>query len=126
MPRNTHSARGRTPLIFVIDDDHTHAQLLARRLGSMGFKARSSQVIPQIVTPDDILIIDFGVLVALEPVNQELASHAHLIVTTGSRNRATQVTAAQLGCSHVVIKPIDFEALVQALDQAHKRPRSAI
>jgi two-component system, response regulator RegA len=118
---NTDSANHR---VLLIDDDQVFVRVLARALGARGFSASSAhdagQALalarserPQFVVLDLKLGADNGL--KLIPELKAILPEVRILLLTGYASIATAVEAIKRGAHDYLAKPVDADAVAQAL-----------
>lgn len=107
--------------VLVVDDDERLGELTARGLRRLGYEAETSPS-PRRMRPGEVLIFDLGVLPSLGADEREELTHARPIVVTGAVDAGSRAAAADLNASDYLVKPVDMDALVAAINRRMGRP----
>lgn len=123
------------PRILCIEDDPGTRELLAEELAEAGFAPRFANNgragLDQLIRdPPDLVLCDidmpdlsgFDVLEALRG-RSDLIDTCPFVFLTAYGQRANQLRARRLGCDDYVVKPIDFELLIEIIRHRLNRRR---
>src|SRR5262249_15231245 len=123
----------RTPaLVAVIEDDDASRRALARLLRASGFdtalfeSAETFMAAPPSEPLCLILDVRLGGISGLD-LQHRLRSEGSaipIIVTTGQRDEATRHRATENGCTAFLWKPVDADALLDAIGSIERQPRA--
>jgi FixJ family two-component response regulator len=128
------SPSGKTPTVFVIDDDDALRVSIAELLRSAGVRAETFATAREFLSHErgdgpSCLVLDLQLagMNGLE-VQQELAragDSTPIIFLTGHGDVPTAVRAMKSGAVEFLAKPFDAESLLDAVQQALERDRTA-
>ena len=114
--------------VLIVEDDHDTAESMARLLGILGFVVEMARdgveaiALATCRTPDFVLLdiglsgID-GYQVARNLKQMETCQKTTLIAVTGSSRAEDRERSRQAGIDHHLVKPIDYEVLLDLLVQ---------
>lgn len=100
--------------VLIVDDDARLADVTARGLRRLGFDARSRPSVGKIKR-GEVLIIDLGLLDALDEAGLEAVRAARPIIVTGAADRASRARAESMGASDYLVKPVELDDLSAAI-----------
>ncbi len=118
------------PLIHVVDDDESLRTALLRLLGSAGYEARGYASTGEFLLhrPDDrpgCVLLDLRLPgpsgLELQAALQDHEIHLPVVFLTGHGDVASSVRAMKAGAVDFLTKPIQREALLDAIDRALER-----
>jgi FixJ family two-component response regulator len=119
--------------VVVVDDDHSFACALERRLRVSGFEIRTypsaeSFLAPTEFLPPDCLVLDIqlGGMSGLDLQRRlgELGIRIPIIFVTAYDSPAPRKEAELVGCSAFFLKPVPTRLLIDAIRSAVGRPAS--
>jgi len=119
--------------VLLIDDDEVFTRVLARALGARGFEVAvahdATQALAQVRTaPVEFAVLDLKLGadngLALIPELKTLRPHLRILLLTGYASIATAVEAIKRGADDYLAKPVDADAIVNALlaTQSSEKP----
>ncbi len=100
--------------VLVVDDDVRLAEITARGLRRLGFKADSSNELRPL-RAREILVFDLGMFPGLDASARKTVRGARPIVVTGATDPASRAVASSLDASDYLVKPIELEELAAAI-----------
>ena len=115
------------PKVLVIEDDEYSRDALAHLLTAEGYEADSasdgeSGLASAHATPPDVIVLDLNLpgidgkqVIQMIRCDEQLKELPILIVT-GDEDRAAQ-SAVDLGADGYLTKPVEFDALIRAIDR---------
>lgn len=102
--------------VLVLDDDERLAELTARGLRRLGFDAEPATAMRKL-RPGEVIVFDLSVASSLdEPARAALAA-ARPVVVSGASDPASRAVAEELGATEYLVKPVDVDALVTAIQR---------
>jgi CheY-like chemotaxis protein len=102
--------------VLVIDDDARLGELTARGLRRLGYDADSASALRDL-RPQEIVVVDLGLVPALDPSGRAALKAARPIVVTGATDPGSRSLAAGLNASDYLVKPVELEDLVKAISR---------
>jgi DNA-binding response OmpR family regulator len=108
--------------VLVVDDDSRLAEVTARGLRRLGFDAHASASLRGL-GPGEVLILDLGLIEGLEESQREEVKAARPIIVTGASDRASRAIAARLDASDYLVKPVDLQELLAAINRRTEEGR---
>lgn len=108
--------------VLVVDDDERLGELTARGLRRVGFDAESAARM-RALRPREILVLDLSLARSLTPEERDDVRRSQPIVVTGAVDGASRALADDLGASDYLVKPVDVEALVAAINRRRAEER---
>ncbi len=102
--------------VLVVDDDIRLAEVTAKGLRRLGFDARSSSSLRRLM-PGEVLIVDLGLLEALDDAGLEEVRAARPIIVTGATGRASRDLGERVDAGDYLVKPVDLQALRAAINR---------
>ena len=102
--------------VLVIDDDERLGELTARGLRRRGYDADASPNMRPLRT-HEVVVLDLGVSASLSGPDREALRAARPIVVTGSADPGSRALAEDLGATDYLVKPVDMEALIAAIER---------
>lgn len=118
--------------VLLIDDDEVFTRVLARALSARGFAAAVAHDAAQALAHVRAEPVQFAVLdlklgadngLALIPELKALRPGLRILLLTGYASIATAVEAIKRGADDYLAKPVDADAIVNALLAAHPADR---
>ena len=113
-----------TRTVLLVDDDPVFSRVLARALAQRGFMVAIAQDLQQgeesiAANPPDYAILDLNVngasgLKLIGPL-KDANAQCHILILTGYASIATAVDAIKLGAEQYLSKPVEVDAIVNAL-----------
>ena len=100
--------------VLIVDDDGRLAEITAKGLRRLGFDARASGSLRGWQSAE-ILVLDLGVLDALDEAELEQIRAARPIIVTGAADRASRALAERVNATDYLVKPVDLKELRAAL-----------
>lgn len=110
--------------LLLIEDEHSFANVLCRRLQKQGFETHHAAEVNQglelarAIKPD-YLILDMKVgetnSISVIPELRALLPHSRIILLTGYASIATAVDAIKQGADDYLAKPVDMKTLIPTL-----------
>jgi len=101
--------------VLIVDDDRRLGEITATRLRRLGFDARASGSLRGLKAAQ-ILVVDLGVLAALDQSDLEDVRAARPIIVTGATDRRSRELADSVDASDYLVKPVDLDALRAAIN----------
>jgi two-component system response regulator RegA len=117
--------------LLLVDDDVVFARVLARALGARGFRVHTAASIGDAtarITSGEGFYPDFAILdlnldgsSGLKLIGAVRRAHPHcrIVILTGYASVSTAVDAIKLGADQYLAKPIEVDAIVRSLVDAH-------
>ena len=109
--------------VLVVDDDERLGELTARGLRRRGYDAESS-VRMRALRPREVVVFDLSLSSSLSGDDRSALRAARPIVLTGATDPASRAIADDLGASNYLVKPVEIDELVAAINRrtAEARP----
>jgi CheY-like chemotaxis protein len=108
---------GRAPVrVVVMDDDRRLGDVTARGLRRLGYEAESTDGVRR-AQAGEVLVVDLGLLEGLATNVISEMRGARPIIVTGSSGRAARALADSVAASAYLVKPVDLEQLVAAIER---------
>jgi DNA-binding response OmpR family regulator len=102
--------------VLVIDDDERLGELTARGLRRRGYDADASPSLRPLRT-HEVVVLDLGVSASLSGPERDAVRAAHPIIVTGPADPSSRALAEDFGATDYLVKPVDIEALVAAIER---------
>jgi len=102
--------------VLIVDDDGRLAEITAKGLRRLGFDARASGSLRGLKAAE-IMVLDLGVLDALDEAELEQVRAARPIIVTGAADRQSRALGNSVDASDYLVKPVDLEALRAAINR---------
>ncbi len=102
--------------VLVVDDDARLAELTARGLRRLGYDADSTSSLKDL-RPKEIVVLDLGLVHALDQGARTALKAARPIVVTGATDPGSRALAASLDASDYLVKPVELDDLVKAISR---------
>jgi len=102
--------------VLIVDDDQRLAQITAKGLRRLGFDARASGSLRGLKAAE-IMVLDLGVLDALDEAELEQVRAARPIIVTGAADRQSRALGNSVDASDYLVKPVDLDALRAAINR---------
>jgi CheY-like chemotaxis protein len=109
-------AMGGRVRVLVVDDDERLAEITAKGLRRLGYRAEASASL-RTLQAGEVLVVDLGVLEGLGEAGVAALRPARPVVVTGAADRASRALAASADASDYLVKPVDLEELAAAIDR---------
>ena len=103
--------------VLVVDDDLRLAEVTARGLRRLGFDAHASGSLRS-VRSGEVLVVDLGILSALDEVGAERVRRARPVIVTGAGDAASRALGARFCPRDYLVKPVALEQLAAAINRA--------
>ena len=110
--------RGR---VLVVDDDTRLAEITARGLRRLGFKAQSAGRLSD-MKRDVVLVLDLGLLALVDEATRVAVRAARPIVVTGATDRSSRALAASVAAADYLVKPVELAELAAAINRRMSAP----
>ncbi|MBI1291536.1 response regulator [bacterium] len=123
------------PIILVVDDDHIVARAISQQMMKFGYKTFfvgggaevwefMREVVPHVLITD----VRMPGINGLELLAQVTAQHPDMVVavTSGAPDVQMAIEALRAGAVDFVVKPIDFNALHDAIERGLSRRRARV
>lgn len=109
--------------VLVVDDDERLGELTARGLRRRGYEAESSVRI-RALRPREVVVFDLSLSSSLSADDRAALRAARPIVVTGATDPASRAVADDLDASDYLVKPVETDDLVAAINRrtAEGRP----
>ena len=109
--------------VLVVDDDERLGELTARGLRRRGYEAESAGGLRPL-RPREVVVFDLSLSSSLSAADLNALRVARPIVVTGASDPASRAVAEDLGASDYLVKPVEVEDLVAAINRrtAEARP----
>jgi CheY-like chemotaxis protein len=101
--------------VVVIDDDRRLGDVTARGLRRLGYEADSTDVVRG-AHAGEVLVVDLGLLEGLGTDVMSEIRAARPIIVTGASGRAARALAQSVAASAYLVKPVELEQLVAAIE----------
>jgi CheY-like chemotaxis protein len=105
-----------TVSVLVVDDDARLAELTARGLRRLGYDAESMEALREI-RPREVVVFDLGLAAGLDADSRSALKAARPIFVTGATDPGSRALAAGLDASDYLVKPVELEDLVAAINR---------
>jgi len=105
-----------TTRVLVVDDDSRLAEVTAKGLRRLGLDAHASSSLRRL-RPGEVLVVDLGLLEALDEAGLEDVRLARPIIVTGATSRASRELGERVHASDYQVKPVDLEELRAAINR---------
>lgn len=102
--------------VLVLDDDERLAELTARGLRRMGYEAEPACAFRPL-RPHEVVVFDLSLSGSLDADARVAVRDAHPIVVTGATDPGSRALAAELDASDYLVKPVELELLVAAINR---------
>ncbi len=102
--------------VLVIDDDARLAELTARGLRRLGYEADSAEGFRGL-RPGELVVFDLSLVADLDEQSRTALRAARPIVVTGATDPGSRALAANLDASDYLVKPIELDDLVEAINR---------
>jgi len=100
--------------VLIVDDDGRLAEITAKGLRRLGFDARASGSLRGLKAAE-IMVLDLGVLAALDEAELEEIRAARPIIVTGAADQASSALAERVRATDYLVKPVDLKELRAAI-----------
>ncbi|MDQ2943994.1 MAG: response regulator [Candidatus Dormibacteraeota bacterium] len=108
--------------VLVVDDDARLAELTARSLRRLGYDADSAGALRGL-RPREVVIFDLGLARGLDESARSALRAARPIVVTGATDPTSRALAASLDANDYLVKPVELEDLVAAINRRMEEVR---
>jgi CheY-like chemotaxis protein len=102
--------------VLVIDDDTRLGELTARGLRRLGYEAEAAGEFRSLRL-HEVVVLDLGLAAGLAETDRSALKTARPIVVTGATDPRSRALAASLGASDYLVKPVELEELVAAINR---------
>jgi CheY-like chemotaxis protein len=102
--------------VLVIDDDTRLGELTARGLRRLGYEAEAAGEFRSL-RRHEVVVFDLGLAPGLGETDRSALKTARPIVVTGATDPRSRALAASLGASDYLVKPVELEELVAAINR---------
>ncbi|GFK94075.1 Transcriptional regulatory protein ZraR [Fundidesulfovibrio magnetotacticus] len=119
-----------TARILVVDDERDYNETIVKRLARRGFLPQSAFSGQQALEalgrdPFDVVLLDILMpgmdgIETLREIKKRFPG-PEVILLTGHASVESGVQGMSIGANAYLLKPVDFEELLAAIDQAHER-----
>jgi two-component system nitrogen regulation response regulator GlnG len=108
--------------VVIVDDDNRLAEITAKGLRRLGFDARASASLGRLKA-GEVLILDLGLLDALDEAELEDVRAARPIIVTGAADRASRARGERVNATDYLVKPVDLKELRAAINRRTEEGR---
>jgi CheY-like chemotaxis protein len=102
--------------VLVLDDDERLGELTARGLRRLGYEAESTPSLRPL-RAGEVMVLDLGLVASLGADGRAALRAAKPIVVTGATDAASRSLATSLGASDYLVKPVEMQDLVAAINR---------